>query len=295
MKRFMLFVLAVALVMTAAVCAQAATEVQMTGDALVYGNYFSNRNFTGWNRAAWVNNAGVVQAAGTRAADEFEIWERFRLRTDFVTNEAVKFRFGVMVEDTWGHGTLTAANPQPAIEPYLAYLQFKWPDTNIEITAGYQPFSVPHTEAFYDSIVLAADDGDQVGQPHVGDQAGHVPVMCAGCGPAQGAGQHVLDHRGVASPQPGHGEAEAGAQLRLQHRLAGEFAAGGDDHLGDADGAGAPGEVGALDGQGLEAQAPGDFRQILRGGGQFHQQLVIRAQHGLGVGAEDFGAEAGRA
>ena len=81
---------------------------------------------------------------------------------DFAANENLKFRFGMRVDDdTWGHGTLTAANPQPAVQPYLAYLQFKWPDTDIEITAGYQPVSVPHSEAFYDSIVLAADDGDQ--------------------------------------------------------------------------------------------------------------------------------------
>lgn len=142
--------LALALLAIMASSALAATEVSMSGDARVYGVFLANRNFTGWN------------AAGNAREEKFEIWQRIRLRMDFAANENLKFRFGARVNDeTWGHGTLTAANPQPAIEPYLAYLQFKWPDTNIEITAGYQPFSVPHSEAFYDSIVLAADDGDQ--------------------------------------------------------------------------------------------------------------------------------------
>jgi hypothetical protein len=130
--------------------ALAATEVQMAGDARIYGLFFANRNFTGWNET------------GTQTEDRFSIWQRFRLRADFVANENLKFRLGLRVGDeAWGAGTLTAANPQAAVEPYLAFLQFKWPGTDIEITAGYQPVSAPHSDAFYDSIVLAADDGDQ--------------------------------------------------------------------------------------------------------------------------------------
>jgi len=130
--------------------AQAATEVRMAGDARVYGVFFANRNFTGWDET------------GTQTEDRMAIWQRLRLRSDFVANENLKFRFGMRIDDeAWGHGYLTAANPTVAIEPYLAYLQFKFPGTDIELTAGYQPLSVPHTEVFYDSIVLAADDGDQ--------------------------------------------------------------------------------------------------------------------------------------
>jgi len=130
--------------------ALAATEVKMAGDARVFGLFFANRNFTGWD------------PSGTKTEERFEIWQRVRLRTDLVANENLRFRFGLRVDDeNWGHGYLTAANPQNAVQPYLAYLQFKWPNTDIEITAGYQPVSAPHSEAFYDSIVLAADDGDQ--------------------------------------------------------------------------------------------------------------------------------------
>lgn len=128
----------------------AATEVQMAGDARVFGLFFANRNFTGWD------------PSGTQTEERFEIMQRLRLRTDFTASENVKFRLGLRIDDeNWGHGYLTAANPQSAVQVYLAYLQFKWPDTNIEITAGYQPLSAPSSEAFCDSIVLAADDGDQ--------------------------------------------------------------------------------------------------------------------------------------
>ncbi|OLN30264.1 hypothetical protein DVDV_0674 [Desulfovibrio sp. DV] len=150
MRKTVLLLLALVVLATAAVPTHAATEVKMAGDARVYGVFFANRNFTGWNET------------GTQTEDRTTIWQRLRLRTDFVANENLKFRFGMRVDDeTWGSGYLTAANPQVAIEPYLAYLQFKWPGTDIEVTAGYQPFSVPHASVFYDSIVLAADDGDQ--------------------------------------------------------------------------------------------------------------------------------------
>jgi len=169
MKRLLFCVLAAALVMTAVSRAEAATEVRMTGDVLVYGNYFANRNFTGWNRAYWSNNAGAVQRAGSRSSDNFEIWERFRLRTDFIASEAVKFRFGVLVEDTWGHGTYTAANPTAGIsngpgvrtssgvEVYQAYLQFKWPGTEIQVSAGLQPASMPQSSFFAGSVVFDSD------------------------------------------------------------------------------------------------------------------------------------------
>lgn len=159
MKRSKLLLLAVALVMVAALRAEAATEVRMTGDALVYGNFFSGRNFTGWNNAYWLTNGGVVQPGHTQREEKFQIWERFRLQSDFVANEAVKFRLGLSVEDTWGHGTLTAANPSAAssLAVYQAYLQFKWPDTDVQITAGLQPAALPQSSFFAGSVVFDED------------------------------------------------------------------------------------------------------------------------------------------
>ena len=152
--------------------AAAATEVRMTGDALVYGNYFAHQNFTGWSGASWNNNIPTWTGAGTQTEDRFQIWERFRLRADFVADEAVKFRLGLkVVNDTWGHGTLTAANPTPSIKVYQAYLQYKWPGSDVEITAGLQEVSLPANEFFCDSVVYGGDRaaGLVVRAPLLGD------------------------------------------------------------------------------------------------------------------------------
>ncbi|EHJ48911.1 hypothetical protein DFW101_2909 [Solidesulfovibrio carbinoliphilus subsp. oakridgensis] len=133
-----------------ATSAFAATEVRMAGDARVYGMFFENRNWTSWN------------ATGTQTEDTLEIWERFRLRSDFVASEAVKFRLSTMVGDTpWGNGTFTAANPEVSIAVWEAYLQFKWPGCDFEVTAGLQPISLPHASIFYDSPILASKNNNK--------------------------------------------------------------------------------------------------------------------------------------
>lgn len=157
MKRLLLCGALVALSLTIGGRARAATEVRMTGDARVYGDYFANRNFTGWNAPYWTSEVPTWQGAGTRTAERFEIWERFRLRADFIANEAVKFRLGLKVEDTWGHGTLTAANPTASVEVYQAYLQFKWPETNVSVTAGLQPAALPQSAFFNGSPIIDTD------------------------------------------------------------------------------------------------------------------------------------------
>ena len=157
MKRFGLLALLSALVLGAATVASAATEVKMTGDALVYGTFNAQQNFTGWNTASWDDNSGNYTGAGKQTEDRFQIWERFRLRTDFVANEALKFRLGLKIQDTWGHGTFTAANPDVAIQVYQAFLQFKWPNTDVEITAGLQDFSLPANAFFCDSVIFGGD------------------------------------------------------------------------------------------------------------------------------------------
>ncbi len=151
--------LAVFLVLAAAAGAgdaRAATEVRMTGDARVYGDFFANRNFTGWNNPYWTSETPTWRGAGLRTEDRFEIWERFRLRADFSANEAVKFRLGVKVEDVWGHGTLTAANPTASLDVYEAYLQFKWPQSDVHVTAGLQPGGFPQSSFFNGSPIFDA-------------------------------------------------------------------------------------------------------------------------------------------
>jgi hypothetical protein len=157
MKRLGMLAIAAALLLGSVAAASAATEVKMTGDAYVYGNYFQNHNFTGWNTGTWDNNSGAYTGAGTQTEDRFQIWERFRLRTDFVANEAVKFRLGIKVEDVWGHGTFTAANPTTSVYVYQAFLQFKLPGCAAEVTAGLQDFSLPANSFFSDSVIFGGD------------------------------------------------------------------------------------------------------------------------------------------
>ena len=122
MKKLIVLALTIAAILGLAATAPAATEVRMVGDALVYGVYYSNRNFTGWNTAVWTSASGSYKGAGAKTEENFQIWERFRVRTDFIASEAVKFRLALKVEDTWGHGTFTAANPDVAVVPYQAFL-----------------------------------------------------------------------------------------------------------------------------------------------------------------------------
>jgi hypothetical protein len=154
MKRFAVLALLAALLIGAADLARAETEVRMTGDSRIYGVFFSGHNFTGWNDAAWTSNIPTWTKAGTKTEDTFEVWERIRVRTDFIANENLKFRLGIKVDNTWGNGTYTAANPDVAIQVYQAFLQFKYPGTDLEITAGLQPTALPQSALFNDSIVF---------------------------------------------------------------------------------------------------------------------------------------------
>ncbi|WP_243309901.1 outer membrane homotrimeric porin [Fundidesulfovibrio agrisoli] len=132
MKRLGLLGLCFSLLLGLAGQSAAATEVKMVGDARVHANVWSNIDYTGWN------------ANGTRTGDPTTIWERFRLRTDFIANEGLKFRFGIRVQNRiWGNDTFTVDNPTVAIDVYQAFLQFKWPGTNVEFSIGMQDFDLP--------------------------------------------------------------------------------------------------------------------------------------------------------
>ncbi len=142
MKRIITLALMAAFVLGMYASAQAAMEVKMVGDARISANFRWNKNYTGWN------------ASGTQTEEPLDIWERFRLRTDFVANEALKFRLGVKVEDTWGHNGFTVDADSANLYVYQAYLQFKWPDTDVEITAGYQSVTLPVASIWNGSLIL---------------------------------------------------------------------------------------------------------------------------------------------
>jgi hypothetical protein len=155
MRRVTLFALLAALLALSAGIALADTEVKMTGDSRVYGDFFSGHNFTGWKNPAWTSNTPTWTGAGTAAEEKFVVWQRIRVQSDFKANENLKFRLSVKVDDTWGHGTYTAANPSASLLVYKAYLQFTWPGTDVQVTAGLQPLSFPQTAIFCDSLIFA--------------------------------------------------------------------------------------------------------------------------------------------
>ena len=125
--------------------ALAGLDVKMAGDVRIYGSFFGNQNFTGWN------------ATGTKTDEPFVIWQRFRLRTDFKANDSLAFRLGLRVNDSnWGGPQYRVDTPDVDLEVYQAYLQFKIPGTDAKVTAGLQPVSLPHSAPFFDSPVLAS-------------------------------------------------------------------------------------------------------------------------------------------
>ena len=126
-----------------ALSARAETLVKMRGDSFIMGNFYLNHNYTGWNKT------------GTKTTDTFEIWERFRLRTDFEANKAVYFRLGLRIINTWGQGTFTAANPAAEVLVDLAYLQFRLPDSKVEVTAGLQVLDLPQAAIFNGSVLYS--------------------------------------------------------------------------------------------------------------------------------------------
>ena len=114
-----------------------ATEVKMAGDVRIHPTYFEKQNFTGWD------------ASATRTSDAFAIWQRVRLRSDYIANEGLKFRLGVRVTNkVWGNNTYTVDNPAVAIDVYQAFLQFYWPGTAVEFTIGQQDLDLPLSTGF---------------------------------------------------------------------------------------------------------------------------------------------------
>jgi hypothetical protein len=120
----------------------------MSGEHYVYASSFTNRNFTGWS------------LDGTNTEDSFTIWQRLRLRTDYTQGDTLAFSLWLQVNNTpWGNGTLTVDNPVVAVQIFKAYLQFKLPGSDVEITAGKQTVTLPQSEGFWGSIVLDSEFG----------------------------------------------------------------------------------------------------------------------------------------
>jgi len=123
-----------------------AARVAMSGETYVYAASFQNRNFTGWT------------PDGTQTEDAFSIWQRLRLRSDFIQDENLGFSLWLQVDNTpWGSGYATVDNPQVSVQVFKAYLQFKWPGSEVEFTVGKATTTLPQSEAFNGSVVLDSE------------------------------------------------------------------------------------------------------------------------------------------
>jgi hypothetical protein len=167
MKRLTLIALAFVFVLGLAVAANADTEVKMTGDARIHGNFMSGYNFTPWNARGMGYYSGTAQAAiagvapATASEENFTIWERFRLQTDFIASESLKFRFGIRFNNAnWGGTNAAIDNPAVAIDVNAAYLQFMIPGTEAQVSAGWMPLALPHSKIFNGGLVLDTQGGN---------------------------------------------------------------------------------------------------------------------------------------
>jgi len=141
-NRFLTTALTAFILLGAFSTAQADTEVKMAGDFRVHMNSWSKFNFTGWD------------PTGTMAAQPLSIYERFQLQSDFITNENLKFRFQIRLNDApWGN-VLAVDNPPTALQVSNAYLIFNIPNTSAEVDAGYQNWANPQSSYFAGGLVL---------------------------------------------------------------------------------------------------------------------------------------------
>ena len=142
MKAFLKMFLMACVLLGASGVAQAEIQVQMSGDARIHMNSWSNYNFTGRD------------PTGTMTAQPLSIYERFQLQADFVTSDDLKFRLQARLNDAaWGN-VLAVDNPPNAVQVSLAYLIFNVPGTSVEVDAGYQNWQNPVSSYFAGGLVL---------------------------------------------------------------------------------------------------------------------------------------------
>jgi len=139
----------------------------MGGEHYVYAASFRNRNFTGWSED------------GAQTEDAFTLWQRTRLRADFLAGESLGFSLWTQVQNApWGNGTLAVDNPAVSVQVFKAYMRFQVPGTRAEVTAGKQTVTMPQSEAFNGSIVLDSELGALAARIGLSDSVS----LVVGCG-----------------------------------------------------------------------------------------------------------------
>jgi len=132
MKRFALVALVAALLFSM-VTSASATELKVRGNLDVYGMW--STNLTDYN-------------SDEGDADNYMTTQRMRAYFDYVANENLKAVLGLEIDNVWGDNTDNigadwGTDGKGNIEVKHAYMDFNFPDTQINVKAGLQYVALP--------------------------------------------------------------------------------------------------------------------------------------------------------
>ncbi|WP_027367833.1 outer membrane homotrimeric porin [Desulfocurvibacter africanus] len=153
MKRIVTLVAAAALIMGLAATASAELAVKAAGAWRVHGNVLSNFG-------------DFDDDTSSTGADTFTVQHRARTQLRFVYNENVMAELYTQYGNvTWGQGAAaygaTSSAAGSSLNIKRAFIQFRWPDTDVLITAGEQDVTFPSSGAF-SNMVQGGDDGSAI-------------------------------------------------------------------------------------------------------------------------------------
>lgn len=129
MKRFTLVALVAALLFSM-VTSASATELKVRGNIDVYGMWSAN-----------LYDFDSDKGDG----DNYATTQRMRTYFDYVANENLKAVLGLEIDNVWGDGPTAdwGTDGKGNIEVKHAYLDFTFPDTQIQVQAGLQYIALP--------------------------------------------------------------------------------------------------------------------------------------------------------
>ncbi|MBN2140624.1 MAG: outer membrane homotrimeric porin [Desulfovibrionaceae bacterium] len=149
-----------------------AAEVKATGEWAV--------------EAIWTDNWDFVQsketAGGTDGEEDFNIWQRARTQFEFLANENLKAYLATEIgTNAWGEsGVFDLGASAAIINVRRAYVDFNWPDSKVNVQAGFMPFALPAAIGGGSFILDEEASGFSVGAPltdNVGFLAGYVRAL----------------------------------------------------------------------------------------------------------------------
>ena len=140
MKRFIVLAVMAAFVLGAFGTASA-VELKTKGSMRISANWSDNKDFKS------TDNGGQYE-------DDFSVWQRLRVEFSFVANENLMARTQFEIGDTaWGRNEGAFDTDKNVVEVPRAYLQFRWPDTSVLITAGKMPLALPDA-GYFGSVIF---------------------------------------------------------------------------------------------------------------------------------------------